>query len=104
MNMKDFIKKVMLYQLERRDNMLNVNDIITLKNNDDYIIVDKEVVNDNEYLLVDKVDRNEELLDSYQIVKISKINDKLIINTVSDEENEKLKVIFLKKLEKNIEV
>lgn len=104
MNMKDFIKKAMLYQLERRDNMLNVNDIITLKNNDDYIIVDKEVVNDNEYLLVDKVDRNEELLDSYQIVKISKINDKLIINTVSDEENEKLKVIFLKKLEKNIEV
>ena len=65
--------------------MLNVNDIITIKDNREYIIIDKEYVNDIQYLLVDKVDKNEELMDKYQILKVTNKYNKLIVNTIKNE-------------------
>lgn len=80
--------------------MLNVNDIITIKDNREYIIIDKEYVNDIQYLLVDKVDKNEELMDKYQILKVTNKYNKLIVNTIKNEtELAHIKLIFLKKLE-----
>lgn len=78
---------------------MNIDDIITLKNNKEYIIIDKETFNNNEYLLVDEVDKNENLLDNYQILKVNNTNNKLTINIVKDEtELTNLKIIFYKKL------
>jgi len=81
--------------------MFSINDIITLKNKKEYIIIDKQTVNYDEYLLVDEVDTNEYLLDKYKILKIIKKDKKVIVDEIKDMKKlEYLKIVFLKNLKK----
>lgn len=91
----------MMFQLERRDNMFKKYDIIKLDNNIEYIIINVDIIDNDTYLLADRLDENEELTEDYQVYKVKNSSTKNSVMKVSNNiELTKIKKILLEKLAK----
>ena len=89
----------MMFQLERRDNMFKKYDIIKLDNNIEYIIINVDIIDNDTYLLADRLDENEELMEDYQVYKVKNSSTKNSVMKVSNNiELTKIKKILLEKL------
>lgn len=72
---------------------LDVNKVVTLGNNENYLIIDKILVEDVYYLYIAELNKNQtDILDNYKIVKITEENDKIYLDEIIGEE--KLKKIL----------
>lgn len=72
---------------------LDVNKVVTLGNSENYLIIDKILVEDVYYLYIAELNKNQtDILDNYKIVKITEENDKIYLDEIIGEE--KLKKIL----------
>lgn len=65
---------------------IEVLDILTLENNKDFIVVSKINHNDNEYVLLNEVDKNEEMLNNSVILKVLKKDDSVYFDEIKSTE------------------
>lgn len=65
---------------------IEVLDILTLENNKDFIVVSKINYNDNEYVLLNEVDKNEEMLNNSVILKVLKKDDSVYFDEIKSTE------------------
>ena len=82
---------------------LEVNKVITLGNDEKYLIIEKVELNENEYYYIAEVNQTEtDIKDNYKIVTTNNVNEELFIEEITGED--KLKEIlplFLEKFSKN---
>ena len=72
---------------------LDVNKIVTLGNKENYLIIDKILVEEVYYLYIAELNKSQtDILDNYKIVKITEENDKVYLDEIIGEE--KLKKIL----------
>ena len=78
---------------------LEVNKIITLGNDEEYLVVDKVLKDDKEYYYIAQVnDEETDIKDNYKIVTVNDEDGKLLIEEITGED--KLKLILPLFLEK----
>ncbi len=65
---------------------IEVLDILTLENNKDFIVVSKINHNDNEYVLLNEVDKNEEMLNNSVILKVLRKDDSVYFDEIKSTE------------------
>lgn len=65
---------------------IEVLDILTLENNKDFIVVSKINYNDNEYVLLNEVDKNEEMLNNSVILKVLRKDDSVYFDEIKSTE------------------
>ncbi len=65
---------------------IEVLDILTLENNKDFIVVSKINHNDNEYVLLNEVDKNEEMLNNSVILKVLRKDDSVYFDQIKSTE------------------
>ena len=64
---------------------MNVEDIITLDNNKEYLILDKAEFDNNKYLYCVGISKDEKLTDEYVYLKEIEENNEFFIEEVNDE-------------------
>ena len=83
--------------------ILEVNKVITLGNDEEYLIIEKVESNEKEYYYIAEVNATEtDIKDNYKIVTTNNVNEELFIEEITGED--KLKEIlplFLEKFSKN---
>ena len=73
--------------------MLNVNKVIILENNEEYLVLDKVKYNDNEYYYIARVNSTEtDIENDYKLVTVEKRDNNKVISEVTGED--KLKEIL----------
>ena len=65
---------------------IEVFDILYFKNNKDFIVVSKINHNDNEYVLLNEVDKNEEMLNNSVILKVLRKDDSVYFDEIKSTE------------------
>lgn len=83
--------------------ILEVNRVITLGNDEKYLIIEKVSKKENEYYYIAEINQTEtDIKDNYKIVKINKINDDLFLEEITGEDSLKeILPLFLEKFSKN---
>jgi hypothetical protein len=72
---------------------LDVNKIVTLGSRENYLIVEKVIVEGDTYLYIAELNKTEtDILDNYKIVKVTVDNDKFYLDEIIGED--KLKKIL----------
>lgn len=73
--------------------MLNVNKVIILENNEEYLVLDKVKYNDNEYYYIARVNSTEtDIENDYKLVIVEERDNNKVISEVTGED--KLKEIL----------
>lgn len=73
--------------------MLNVNKVIILENNEEYLVLDKVKYNDNEYYYIARVNSTEtDIENDYKLVTVEERDNNKVISEVTGED--KLKEIL----------
>ena len=73
--------------------MLNVNKVIILENDEEYLVLDKVKYNDNEYYYIARVNSTEtDIENDYKLVTVEERDNNKVISEVTGEE--KLKEIL----------
>ena len=73
--------------------MLNVNKVIILENNEEYLVLDKVKYNDNEYYYIARVNSTEtDIENDYKLVTVDERDNNKVISEVTGED--KLKEIL----------
>ena len=73
--------------------MLNVNKVIILENDEEYLVLDKVKYNDNEYYYIARVNSTEtDIENDYKLVSVEERDNNKVISEVTGEE--KLKEIL----------
>lgn len=63
---------------------LEVLDILTLGNNKEFIVISKTNFNENEYVLLNEVDKNEEMLNNSVILKVVRKENNIFFEEIKD--------------------
>lgn len=63
---------------------LEVLDILTLGNNKEFIVISKTNFNENEYVLLNEVDKNEEMLNNSVILKVVRKEKNIFFEEIKD--------------------
>ena len=83
--------------------ILEVNRVITLGNDEKYLIIEKVESDSNNYYYIAEINQTEtDIKDNYKIVYVNNVNDNMFIEEITGED--KLKEIlplFLEKFSKN---
>ena len=75
--------------------MIELYDILTLEDDNDYAVIKIANIDNDEYYLLNKVDEEEELVDDPIIVKKALVENEIgVIPISSDKEYEKVKKVF----------
>lgn len=73
--------------------MLNVNKVIILENNEEYLVLDKVKYNDNEYYYIARVNSTEtDIENDYKLVTVEERDNNKVVSEVTGED--KLKEIL----------
>lgn len=73
--------------------MLNVNKVIILENDEEYLVLDKVKYNDNEYYYIARVNSTEtDIENDYKLVTVEEMDNNKVISEVTGED--KLKEIL----------
>ena len=68
--------------------MLNVNKVIILENNEEYLVLDKVKYNDNEYYYIARVNSTEtDIENDYKLVTVEERDNNKVISEVTGEDN-----------------
>lgn len=67
--------------------MLNINKIIILENNEEYLILDKVTYNNTDYYYIAKVNESEtDIENNYKLVIVQDMNNNKVITEITGEE------------------
>ena len=64
---------------------MEIEDIITLEDNLEYLILDKTIINNEKYLYCVEIDKEEKPTTNYNYLKEINVNNELYIEEVKDE-------------------
>jgi len=83
--------------------ILEVNRVITLGNDEKYLIIEKVVDNEKEYFYIAEVNQTQtDIKDNYKIVTTSNVNDDLFIEEITGEDKlREILPLFLGKFSKS---
>ena len=83
--------------------ILEVNRVITLGNDEKYLIIEKVVDNEKEYFYIAEVNQTQtDIKDNYKIVTTSNVNDDLFIKEITGEDKlREILPLFLGKFSKS---